>query len=156
MLLYFLIFYIPTARSYLERCQEYAAFNKTNYNVVCFTACEKLEQNIYSLNCQELYNYSENFLNVCFTKDTCDNNMLNVYYDVNTIMDNLSCKKKLTTRCNYYNNNNNNSFNVRIAYIILILMIVLILLCTIFHCRKLLCRYYIERNETTLETRFIV
>ena len=155
MFLYFLIFYIPTVTSYLERCQEYSSFNKTNYNVMCFTACEKLEQDIYSLNCTELYNYSEKFLNVCFTKDNCDNDMLNVYYDLNKIIDNLSCKKKLPIKCNL-NNNINNSFNVRIAYIILILMGVVLLLCTIFHCRKGIYSYYIERNVSTLETRFVV
>lgn len=68
MFFYFLILYIQITLAYLISCQEYAEINTKDYNISCWNACEKLEKNIYSLNCTELYIYSKNFMNICFAE----------------------------------------------------------------------------------------
>ena len=156
MLLHFLVLYMPFAVADLIPCQEYARINETYYNVTCLLACEKLEKNIYLLNCSELYNYSENFINQCYNKQECEYTMNEMHYDLNNLLNQMNCKNNILIPCNI---TEDKSTSIHWAIIIfLIFFSISLSICSIYHCRRLWIYYYnkrIENREVRLSTALI-
>ena len=145
-------------KAYLQSCQEYAEINKTYYNMTCFYACENLEKNIYLLNCNELYNYSEFFLNVCFSEKCNDVNIKyilnNVIYDINNLLNTQSCRQNITAPCNIYFNNK--GLNITYGFIfIAIIIFISLTICTCFNFKKLLYYYRSHRLQSNEEPLII-
>jgi len=139
MFSYFLIFYISISSAYLQQCQEYAEINKTYYNITCYKACEKLENKMLSLNCTELYIYSENFLNLCFAERCNDLDiqyLLNyAIYDINNLLQSQSSTQNITSVCNIDSDENS---DLRWVYIfVCIIIFISLTICTGFNCRRL-------------------
>ena len=155
MLFYFFIC-MPFAAAYLRPCEEYARINETNYNIQCFISCNKLKKNMLYLNCTELYNYSENFINQCYNNEECEYTINEMHYDLNNLLDQMNCKNSLSIPCNI---DGDGPTSFYWAYIIFIIILSISLaICTIFNCRRLWIYYYnkrIENREIRLSTAFI-
>jgi hypothetical protein len=147
---------MPFACAYLRPCDDYARINETYYNVTCFLACEKLEKNMYLLNCAELYNYSENFINKCYNKLECEYVIYEIYYDLNNLLNKVGCNSNISIPCNITGDQPTSFYW---AYIIFIVILSISLsICSIFNCRRLWIYYYnkrMENREIRLNTAFI-
>ncbi len=149
MILYIIVLFIPGSFAYLQHCQEYAKINQTYYNMTCFNACEKFKKNIYLYNCSELYNSSENFLNLCFAERCSDPDILDilntVYYDINNLLNTESCSQTVISYCNL---NNNNGINIAYAFIFVgIIIFISLLICSFFNCIRLWQNYRLHTHQ---------
>lgn len=156
MLLYIFLQYISFTIAYLRPCVEYARINETNYNISCWLACEKIKNNVYNLNCTELYIYSEDFINQCYNKQECEYIINEMHYDLNNLLNQMGCNNSISIPCNI---NDDEPPSFYWAYIIFIIILSISLaICSIFNCRRLWLYYYnkqIENRELRLNTAFL-